>query len=700
MIGAIKKIFRIALLLSSMIALVIIISGATVFYYLWNVLPDPTREVMFSAPQSTKILDRHGAMLYEASGEVKRTHIPLIGMPEYLRDATIAIEDKNFYQHYGFDPSAILRAALANYTHKEIKQGASTLTQQLARTILLNRDPSYVRKIKELVLSIKIEYRYDKDEILELYLNNIPYGSTAYGVEAASRLYFGKGAGNLTIKEAAYIAALPKAPTIYSPYGPNVDQLHGRANLVIGKMKALGHITDKEALEALSSPNPSFNSIPDPIKAPHFVFYVLDKLAKQYGEETVRYGGMRVFTTLDLAKQQLAERIIADRGKANEKKYQATNAALVALDPTNGEILAMVGSRDYFKAKDGNVNVALRPRQPGSSFKPYVYAAALEKNFSPSTVIVDSPTDFAAYNNGVSYVPRNYSGRNYGRVTVRQALSGSLNVPAVKVLVAVGIKNAIDTAERLGLSTLKDRKRFGPALVLGGAEVKLLEHTAGLGAFGNQGIYQAPSPIMKIENPAGAIIFQQEKQAGKKAVNPQAAYLISHILSDNEARKFIFGVRNKLAIPGRQVAVKTGTTQDYRDAWTVGYTPDLAVGVWVGNNDNSPMGAKADGSVVAAPIWREFISQALAVRPKKDFARPKEIVELRADRNTGSPLSKEARIGKLDLFASYNMPKPKNAPATQKAPAKKAKAAARLPAKQLSSNASNKPDIRTSSSIE
>ncbi|NTW22987.1 PBP1A family penicillin-binding protein [Candidatus Falkowbacteria bacterium] len=689
MFGAIKKIFRLALLLSSMIALTIFISGAAVLYFLFNTLPDPTREVMFSAPQSTKILDRHGTLLYEASGEVKRTHIALANLPKYLRDATVAIEDKNFYQHHGFDPIAIVRAAIANYTHKQIKQGASTLTQQLARTILLNRDPSYVRKIKELVLAIKIEYRFDKDEILELYLNNIPYGSTAYGVEAASRLYFGKSAANLTIKEAAYIAALPKAPTIYSPYGPNVDQLHERANMVVEKMREQNYISEKESREALSSPNPSFNNISDPIKAPHFAFYVLDILAREYGEEKVRYGGLKVYTTLDLDKQQLAERIVADRAKINEKKHHATNAALVALDPANGDVLAMVGSRDYFKTKDGNVNVTLRPRQPGSSFKPYVYAAALERNFSPSTVIVDAPTNFAAYNNGVSYVPRNYSGRNYGRVTVRQALSGSLNVPAVKVLVAIGIKTAIDTAEKLGLSTLKDRKRFGPALVLGGAEVKLLEHTAGLGSFGNQGVYQAPSPILKIEEPSGRIIFKKKPPKGKQAVNPQAAYLISNILSDNEARKFIFGARNKLAIPGRQVAVKTGTTQDYRDAWTVGFTPDLAVGVWVGNNDNSPMGQKADGSVVAAPIWREFISQVLSVRPKKDFKRPKEIAEFRADRNTGRPLPKEARIGKLELFASYNIPK-NNTP-DPKAASKKPKKQPKPAVKQLSAAASTEP---------
>lgn len=690
MLGAIKKIFKIALLLSSMIALILLVSGATVLYFLFNTLPDPTREVMFSAPQSTKILDRRGNLLYEASGEVKRTHIALATLPKYLRDATIAIEDRNFYQHHGFDPVAIVRAAVANYTHKQIKQGASTLTQQLARTILLNRDPSYVRKIKELVLAIKIEYRFEKDEILELYLNNIPYGSTAYGVEAASRLYFGKSAANLTIKEAAYIAALPKAPTIYSPYGPNVEQLHERANLVVDKMREQGYITDKESREALSSPNPSFNNISDPIKAPHFVFYVLDKLARDYGEEKVRYGGLRVYTTLDLDKQLLAERIITDRAKINEKKYKATNAALVALDPANGDVLAMVGSRDYFKTKDGNVNVALRPRQPGSSFKPYVYAAALERNFSPSTVIVDAPTNFAAYNNGVSYVPRNYSGRNYGRVTVRQALSGSLNVPAVKVLVSVGINTAIDTAERLGISTLKDRKRFGPALVLGGAEVKLLEHTAGLGSFGNQGVYQAPSPILKIEEPSGKIIFEKKTSAGRQAIKTQAAYLISNILSDNEARKFIFGARNKLAIPGRQVAVKTGTTQDYRDAWTVGFTTDIAVGVWVGNNDNSPMGQKADGSVVAAPIWREFISQVLSVRPKVAFKRPKEIVELRADRVTGKALPKEAKIGKLELFASYNAPKPKMPTPAPKPAVKKTKKIIKPPVKQISINTANK----------
>jgi len=678
MVKAIKKIVKWTLGIISMIALIIIISGATVFYYLYNTLPDPIPEVMFAAPQSTKILDRSGLLLYEASGEVRRTHIPLTLIPKYLRDATIAIEDKNFYHHPGFDTVAIIRAVVANYTHKEIKQGASTLTQQLARTILLNRDPTYTRKIKELILALKIEHRYSKDEILELYLNNIPYGSNAYGVEAASHVYFGKTVSNLSLKEATYIAALPKAPTIYSPYGPNVDQLHERANLVIKKMQELGYVSTIETWLVLNEDKTKFNNISTPIRAPHFVFYVLDILARQYGEEKIRQGGMRVYTSLDYNKQQLAERIIADRSKINEKKFQATNAALVATDPTTGEILAMVGSRDYFRARDGNVNVALRPRQPGSSFKPYVYVTALEKNFSPSTIIVDSPTNFAAYNNGVSYVPRNYSGRNYGKVTLRQALSGSLNVPAVKVLVAVGINNAINTAEKLGISTLKDRKRFGPAIVLGGAEVKLLDHTAGLGTFGNQGIYQTPTPILHIENPDGKIIFQQEKKIGKQAINPQAAYLISNILSDNEARKFIFGIRNKLAIPRRQVAVKTGTTQDFRDAWTVGYAPGLAVGVWVGNNDNAPMKKGADGSVVAAPIWREFISQALSVRPNMAFKKPKEIVELRVDKYTGKPLAKGAKFGNLEIFASYNAPKPKNPPSAIKTVVQKSQKAKKV----------------------
>jgi len=633
------------------------LAGLSYFVYLYKTLPNPTSGAMLAAPESTRILDKNGELLYEVHGEVKRTLIPLSDIPVNLKNATIALEDKEFYRHYGFDLSSILRALKANIDHGEIQQGASTITQQLARIAFLDKEPTYSRKIKELVLAVKIEKKYTKDEILEMYLNNIPYGSNAYGIEAASEMYFGKPARELNLLECAYLAALPKAPSSYSPYGSNIAALHKRAKSAIIRMLELGYLTDAEEKEALAEGELKFKRIPIKINAPHFVFYILDILNKEYGEKKVQQGGMIVYTSLDIKLQSQAEKIVRDQGFINEEKYGAGNAALVALNPRNGEILAMVGSRNYFEPGDGAFNVALSLRQPGSSFKPYVYVTAMENGLNPATMLMDVQTNFAKDNHGVAYIPHNYSGRNYGPVSVRKALAGSLNIPAVKTLVLVGIDKSIDTAERLGLTTLKERKRFGPALVLGGAEVKLLEHTAGLGALGNGGVKQNLSPILKIIDTRNNIIFEKENSSGTEAVDPQAAFLINSILSDTEARKFIFGRNKNLDIPGREVAVKTGTTQDFRDAWTIGYTPSLAVGVWVGNNDNSPMRFGADGSVVAAPIWKKFMDETIAKQAPEKFTRPEGIVELSVDRLTGKYPTNYTPSTKKELFASYNLPK-------------------------------------------
>ncbi len=641
----------------AIISLVSGLAAVLIFVRLVEVLPSPTPEAMLKAPESTRILDRNGEFLYEVHSEVKRTRLALAEIPRYLQAATIAIEDKNFYRHHGFDLISILRAIRANFNNGEIRQGASTITQQVARTAFLDNQPTFSRKIKELVLAVKIEWFYTKDEILEMYLNNIPYGSNAYGVEAASEIYFNKRARDLNLIECAYLAALPKAPTSYSPFGPNIEILRQRARLVIEKMSQLGVINEVEAKTALAQKNIEFKRIPIKINAPHFVFYVLDVLTAEYGEEKVRQGGMVVYTSLDLTLQHQAEKIVSEQGLINEKKYQAGNAALVALNTRTGEILAMVGSRDYFKPGDGAFNVALSPRQPGSSFKPYVYATAMTNGLNPATMLFDVETNFKQDNNGINYIPRNYNGRHYGPISLRQALAGSLNIPAVKTLVLVGIDKSIDTAEKLGLTTLKDRRRFGPALVLGGAEVKLLEHTAGLGALGNNGIKPDLMPILKITDTKNNLIRKNKEQPGTAAVDPQAAYLITDILSDSQARVFIFRHNKNLEVAGRQVAVKTGTSQDFRDAWTVGYTPSLAVGVWVGNNDNSPMRAGADGSVVAAPIWKKFITEAIAKQAPEKFTRPDGIVELKVDSLTGKLPTEFSPIVKKEIFASYNAPK-------------------------------------------
>lgn len=620
------------------------------------VLPSPTPATMLSIPESTKILDHNGELLYQVGGEINRTRVDLAQIPVALRNATVVTEDKNFYHHFGFEPRAILRAFWVNLRHGEIRQGASTITQQLARTVLQDNEQTFLRKIKEVILAVKIESRYSKDQILEMYLNAIPYGSSAYGVQAASEMYFGKSVENLTLEEVAYLAALPKAPTYYSPYGPNSSLLQNRAHEVLQKMQAQGYISAEDRQVALQQ-KVTFTRIPTHIYAPHFVFYVLDYLTRTYGEEKVLRGGIVVTTSLDLNLQKRAEEIVARWGERNAKNYNANNDALVAEDPRTGEILAMVGSRDYFdSSNDGMVNVALSPRQPGSSFKPYVYATAFAFGFNPATMLLDVETDFAADNGGKRYIPHNYSGRNYGPISVRQALAGSLNVPAVKTLVLTGINNSINTAQRLGITTLGDRARFGPALVLGGAEVTLLEHTAALGAFGVGGVKHVLAPVLKITDQAGQLIYQHTPDAGTIVVDSQIAYLINNILSDNQARKFIFGSHNRLEIPGRSVAVKTGTTQNFRDGWTLGYTPSLAVGVWVGNNDNSPMRPGSDGSVVAAPIWNEFMSLTLAEHPAEEFVKPSGIVEMNVDALSGKLPTQYTPSTKKEIFASFNAP--------------------------------------------
>jgi len=603
------------------------ICAAEIYYSVLADLPEPTPEAMASLPESSRIYDRYGELLYEVHGDVKRRFVPLSEIPKALQDATIAIEDKNFYKHGGFDVLSIARAYYKNLKNQEIKQGASTITQQLARIIFLKRDRVYSRKIKELILAIQIEKRYSKDEILEMYLNNIPYGANAYGVAAASEIYYGKQVRELDFMECAYLAALPKAPSNYSPFGANQNALEQRARDVILAMHKTGFLLDYEKNYYLGQAKSEFTPAPVLIKAPHFVFYILEEIADKYGEAFVREGGLDIYTSLDLSWQKQAEEIVNEWGMINEKKYRADNAALVALDPQNGQIMAMVGSRDYFRPHDGNFNAATSPRQPGSSFKPYVYATAIANGLMPNSLLFDSRTNFAFANYGVDYIPRNYSGKHYGLVTVRKALAGSLNVPAVKVLVGVGIDRVIDLAEDLGITSLGNRKRFGPSLALGGGEVKLLEHTAGLAVFGNEGKRLPFAPILKITDKSKNTLYEWQPSKADQVVAPDVAFWINDILSDTQARQYIFGQNNKLKISDRQVAAKTGTSQDFRDAWTLGYTPNLAVGVWVGNSDNSSMKNGADGSVVAAPIWHDFMEKTLANLPKTQFKRPADLID-------------------------------------------------------------------------
>jgi len=604
------------------------LTGLAYYRHLVQVLPEPTVAAMRSAPQSSRILDRNGELLFEIYGDVKRRPVALDQIPQPLQAATIAIEDKDFYDHSGFDLSGILRAFWVNLKNREIKQGASTLTQQFARTVFLSREKTYSRKFKELVLATRIERRYPKNKILEYYLNNTPYGSNAYGVAAASKYYYDKPVRDLNVQECIYLAALPKAPGRLDPFGANTDKLEARAELVIKALHEQGFLSSAGKKHYLSLGRPEFVKSPIRIKAPHFVFYVLDELKKRYDVKELYSGGLDIRTSLDMELQQTAEQAIADWGAKNQEKYKASNAALVALDPGTGEILSMVGSRNFFQDKYGAFNVAVNPRPPGSSFKPYVYAAAISKEMTPNTVLMDTWTNFAPYNHGERYVPRNYNGRFYGPVTVRKALAGSLNIPAVKALVRTGVNEVVNLAEEMGITSLKPRQGLGPALALGSGDVSLLEHTGAMAVFAASGMKHQISPVLSITDPQGRTVYRKTKGKGRSVLNRHVAYWINDMLSDARARRYIFGYHNPLEIPGRQVAAKTGTSQDYRDAWTVGYTPDLAVGVWVGNNDFSPMKKGAYGSAVAGPIWHQFMSEALAGSPTAKFAKPDDLPKL------------------------------------------------------------------------
>jgi 1A family penicillin-binding protein len=601
------------------------VGATTLFAYYSRDLPTPGKIARRTVVQSTEILDRNGRPLYEVHGEKNRRVIPLTEIPLDMQRATLAAEDKDFYAHHGFDLRGIARALLVDVFTGSKSQGGSTITQQFVKNALLTGQKSLTRKIKELILSIEIEFIYSKDEILAFYLNEIPYGATEYGVEAASQRFFGKPAKDLTLAEAAVLASIPKAPTYYSPYGSHQDDLIRRQQFILDRMTNLGFMTAEQATAAKQQPL-TFQDRREGILAPHFALYVRELLVDEYGEEFVQEGGLKVTTTLDLDLQRKAEQAISDNAKRYEAKG-ATNAALVSLDPKTGQVLAMVGSHDYFDTEhDGNVNVTLASRQPGSSFKPIVYATAFKQRYSPAFPLWDVPTDFG------NYQPNDYDGGFRGPVSIRFALANSLNIPAVKMLALVGLDEALKTARELGIQTLTDRDRYGLALVLGGGEVRLLDLTGAYAAFANQGEARDTTVILSIQDQSGKMIKEYNPNRGKRqALDPQVAYLVTDVLADNAARSAIFGSRNFLTLPDRSVAAKTGTTQEFRDAWTVGYTPSLAAGVWVGNNDNAPMRAGADGSVVAAPIWNQFMRTALTGTSAEPFERPSGITDVTVD---------------------------------------------------------------------
>lgn len=620
-------------------------------------LPTPEKLASHRATESTKIFDRKGTPLYE-TGAQRRTVVTADQMPASIRQATVAIEDKDFYKHHGIDFSGIARAALADIVGGRVSQGGSTITQQFVKNALLSPKRTFDRKIKELILSLELEQTRSKEDILTLYLNEIPYGSNVYGVQEAARMYYGKDAKDLTLSESATLAAIPQRPTYYSPYGSHTDDLFVRKNKVLDNMAGQGFITTEQAggakKEAPSQDQAKFAVRKDNITAPHFVLFVKEKLAELYGDRMVDEGGLQVTTTLDLDMQKMAEESIVEGSKKLDR-YGATNAALVSIDPKTGQVMAMVGSRDYFDtAHDGNVNVTIANRQPGSSFKPVAYATAFKKQYNPAYTLFDLKTDF-----GGGYAPSNYDGRTRGPVSARYALANSLNIPAVKILALAGIKNTIQTAKDLGITTLTDPDRYGLALVLGGGEVKPIELAGAYGTFGNSGNYATTTPFLKILDSKGKTLYEFKEGGNvKAALDPQIAYEITDILSDNNVRRDIFG--NSLVVPGYKVAVKTGTTQEFHDAWTAGTTTHLATVVWVGNNDNSKMKNGADGSVVAAPIFRTYMAKALARYPKDDFSRPSGIQEASVEKFSNKLPTQYSQDTVKDIFASWQVPTQKD----------------------------------------
>ena len=622
-----------------------------VFIYYAGQIPDPSAIASRRINESTKIYDRTGtALLYDIHGEEKRTVIPWEQISDTIKKATLAAEDSDFYNHKGIDFKGILRAFYKDIAHLSASQGGSTITQQLVKISLLGNEKTVARKIKEAVLSIQVERKFTKDQIFWMYLNQIPYGSNAYGIEAAAQTYFGKPAKDLYLAEAALLASLPKAPSYYSPYGNHYSELLARKDSILERMKSLGYISQAE-YDSAKKEKFQFNQ-PSDMFAPHFVIMVKEYLVDRYGEDMVENGGLKVITTLDTKLQGIASASVSKYAGVNTEKYKANNAALVAEDPRTGQILAMVGSKNYFGKPEpegctpgttgnnsckfeGNFNVALGFRQPGSSFKPFAYAEAFIKGFTDSTILFDLPTEFnpncdssaTQEKNSDSqdcYNPQDYDGLFRGPVTMRQALGQSLNVPSVQVLYLAGIDNTIDLAHKMGITTLNDRSRYGLSLVLGGGEVRLVDMVAAYGVFANDGIKVPQTFIQKVSTGDGTVL-EEYKHDEERVLEPQITRLVSDILSDNNARGPIFGYNSPLYFPGRQVAAKTGTTQENRDGWLVGYTPSLVVGVWTGNNNNESMTKQGAGLSAAGPMWNSFMSSALEGTAPEQFIEPDPI---------------------------------------------------------------------------
>lgn len=606
-------------------------AAGIVYVYLTQDLPDPSDPDWWPVPESSKIYDRNGSLLYTINNptEGQRTNLSFEEIPLVMKQAIIAAEDRNFYSNPGFDIRGISRAVLGVVTGR-YAGGGSTITQQLARAVFLTPEFSIERKLREIILAYQISQQLNKDETLALYLNRIAFGNLAYGIEAAANVYFDKPARDLTLAEATMLAGIVQAPSRLNPF-VNKEGARERQLYVLNQMVENDFITEAEAAETYAN-EPTYSQRDQPFLAPHFVFYVRKLLEERYGSQTVYEGGLNVTTTLDLDYQRLAERAAREQ-ITKLAAHNASNAALIALDPKTGEILAMLGSVDHGdQTIDGEVNVTTSLRQPGSAIKPVFYAAAFEKGWTPATLIWDVPFAITIPGSPV-YAPKNYDEKFHGPATVRAALANSYNIPAVKAAQFVGVNDGIAMARRLGITSFDDETYYGPAVVLGGAEVRLLDLASVYSVFATNGLYRPPEAILKITDSAGNVLYEYDPPEGVQKLSPQITFLITDILSDNEARTPLFGENSFLRL-SRAAAAKTGTTDNSKDNWTFGYTPNLVAGVWVGNSDGSPM-KETSGLTGAAPIWQNFMEEVLKSLPVEEFERPADLVQVEVCRATG-----------------------------------------------------------------
>ena len=604
----------------------------TLLFY-WQILYHlPSAKDLGNRPLklTTQILDRNGDILYKIYDDENRTLIKLGQLPPYVAQAFVSIEDKNFYHHLGVSPIGIIRSIIHNLlcqlgTANCELYGGSTITQQLVKNVLLSRERTWTRKLKEVILALKAETIFDKNTILEMYLNQVSFGGTAYGIEAGSQQYFDKSAQDINPTEAAFLASLPKAPSKFSPY-LNPQQSLDRTKLVLAQMYQEGYL-DANQLEHAINTQLHFNPNQTRIKAPHFVMYLRDLLVKEMGEDLISHGGLIITTSLDLKTQKMAESILqTELDKLT--KLNVTNGAILITKPQTGEILAMVGSKNYFDtANDGQVNLTTSLRQPGSAIKPINYALALENGLSSSSLIKDEPISFKVAGSDI-WVPKNYDGRFHGLVTIRQALANSYNIPAVILLAKTGVSNMVDLAQKMGITTWKNPASYGLALTLGSAEVKMTDLSVVYGTLANQGLTVPLNPILKIEDVTGRMITSQPPRT-HNSIKPETAFVLTDILSDNQARASAFGYNSILNLKKYTAAVKTGTSNQLRDNWTIGYTPDFLVATWVGNNDNSPMSRVASGITGASPIWAKVMLNLLDQNPHNTaFVPPSNLLRL------------------------------------------------------------------------